>query len=92
MFESGSEFATQPSTRKNSSDSNPAAGLDDLRKELEQSNSNAASTANASVNSGCIPLRFLQGIFAATVPSQQACVIMDWIVLNYERYAGMFVW
>ena len=91
---------------KVSSDSNAAhASVEEQQGELAPGKVNNANsseistpptsdTSNSSADSNrneCIPLRFLQGIFTLSVPSQHACVIMDWVVLNYERYAGMFV-
>lgn len=71
----------------------PPSGTDELRRELGLTDDptptqSLSDKQNATEPTGCIPLKFLQGIFTGTVPSQQACIILDWAVLNYERYSG----
>jgi hypothetical protein len=39
---------------------------------------------------GCIPSPWLSGIFGDTLPPEQACAVLDWAVLNEDKYFGVY--
>lgn len=40
---------------------------------------------------GLIPLHWICGLFAGSIPPEQACVLWDWILLTENRFAGIYL-
>eukprot|EP00603_Paraphysomonas_imperforata_P008007 CAMPEP_0114431854 /NCGR_PEP_ID=MMETSP0103-20121206/10834_1 /TAXON_ID=37642 ORGANISM="Paraphysomonas imperforata, Strain PA2" /NCGR_SAMPLE_ID=MMETSP0103 /ASSEMBLY_ACC=CAM_ASM_000201 /LENGTH=1306 /DNA_ID=CAMNT_0001601471 /DNA_START=25 /DNA_END=3945 /DNA_ORIENTATION=- len=41
-------------------------------------------------NDGCIPSPWISGIFGDAMPPEQACAILDWAILNEEKFFGVY--
>jgi hypothetical protein len=48
----------------------------------------SAPPSRGSQPTGCIPTQWISGLFAGSLPPDQAAVLLDWAILNNERYAG----
>ena len=40
---------------------------------------------------GIVPLHWICGLFSASLPSDQAILLLDWAVVNQERFAGVYL-
>jgi hypothetical protein len=40
---------------------------------------------------GCIPLHWICGMFTGCAPPEQAVLLLDWAIVNQERYAGVYL-
>jgi len=88
------------------SDVKTSADLDMLERELGIDNSDdigatwtASGGDDGPVESahaqnrqgGCIPLHWICGMFAGSIPADQSCYILDWSLLENERYLGLYM-
>jgi hypothetical protein len=87
-----------------SSDKKNFAALDDLERELGLSIDDPNSAINATWTSvdprssdsskkgpkrvGCIPQSWIFGLFSGSLPPDQAGQLLDWAILENERFAG----
>jgi hypothetical protein len=44
---------------------------------------------SVSAGGGLIPIHWVCAFFAGSVPSEQACLLLDWAIVSDEKYAGM---
>ena len=51
----------------------------------------APSKGNTCEGCGLIPLNWICGLFSSSLPSEQGVLILDWAILNNERYAGVYL-
>eukprot|EP01038_Epipyxis_sp_PR26KG_P007641 gene7641-10401_t len=42
------------------------------------------------IESGCIPTHWITGLFTGSVPPNHVVAMLDWAIINRERYAGIF--
>ena len=40
---------------------------------------------------GCVPLHWICGLFAGSLPPEQSCTLLDWVLLNEDRFAGVYL-
>ncbi len=57
---------------------------------IESAPPSAGNGAGVYATAGCIPTRWIVGAFAGSLPSAQYALLLDWAILNNERYAGMY--
>jgi hypothetical protein len=51
----------------------------------------SARPARELADEGLIPLHWICGLFAGSIPPEQACVLWDWILLTENRFAGIYL-
>ena len=49
------------------------------------------SMAKAAEPRGLVPLNWICGLFSGSLPSEQGVILLDWAILNQERFAGVYL-
>jgi len=57
----------------------------------EDSAAPVIQSARSSQESGLIPLHWICGIFSGSLPQEQSSVVWDWVLLNNDRFAGVYL-
>ena len=50
-----------------------------------------SSSATDPASHGCVPSHWITGIFSGSLPPREAALILDWAILNNDKYAGFYL-
>ena len=95
----------QKKNRSDLAELEKAYGLDSMEEEAEPDDGTKArscpggggiasaspSMAKAAEPRGLVPLNWICGLFSGSLPSEQGVILLDWAILNQERFAGVYL-
>lgn len=54
-------------------------------------NAATAIAVSAVTRTGCIPSHWILGIFSSSLPATESALVLDWAILNHQKYAGFYL-
>jgi hypothetical protein len=66
----------------------PVVSSDDF---VIQSAPPSSSSATDPASYGCVPSHWITGVFSGSLPPREAALILDWAILNNDKYAGFYL-
>lgn len=51
----------------------------------------SSSSATDTASHGCVPSHWITGVFSGSLPPREAALILDWTILNNDKYAGFYL-